>query len=115
MTEADDTGSTPVTGAEIEASIYDLVGAASLSAFVLDTIRDKIAQDERVSISYTEGLGWLEGRLSAAAENLLAIHEQRATNWHTTNEARDIQRALALAVKRGELRDAARGEGRAAA
>jgi hypothetical protein len=118
MTEADDTVSTAATWVEVEPAIYDLVGAASLAAMVLDTIREKTSQEERVPISYTDGLGWLEGRLSAAAENLLAIHEKRATNWSTMVPMQDIQHALELAEKRGEIRaaeNAARGMGRAAA
>ncbi|UPY37032.1 hypothetical protein [Sediminicoccus sp. KRV36] len=98
--------STAGTSAEIEPLIYDLTGAACLAALVLEAIREDGSR--ATSTSVREALGWLDNRLTVAAENMLAVHEDRATHWFTMMENDSIRKALDRAAERGEARETAR-------
>lgn len=72
----------------LETALNDLTGAASLSALVLSAIANDATQAE--SQAHTEGLRWLSVRLGAAAENLLALHDERSTRFNTMADAEEV-------------------------
>jgi predicted PhzF superfamily epimerase YddE/YHI9 len=90
----------PALPRDLEPAVNDLAGAASIAAAILSIVRtDHEAAD---SLAIKEGLGGLEVRLNAAAENLLAVQERRAPRWNTTMDADMIADALAAIPHGGE-------------
>lgn len=87
---------------DCEAAIYEIAGAASIASFVFDAI----AEDPNAASSQALRLGmsWLDQRLAASAENLVALLEMRAPRWVTTANESEIAEALALAERAGKDR-----------
>lgn len=90
----------------IETALNDLAGAASLSALVLDAIADDAAKAD--SEAYREGLRWLVERLGSAAENALALHEERAPRYRTMADAEEIIAELGKARRIAMAKEAGR-------
>jgi hypothetical protein len=101
MNEASDT---PTTDGQyrrdIEPALNELAGLAGVAALLFDALHEN--SERATSDSAQQAFGWLDTRLSAAAEHALAIHERRATRWNTLMEADDIREALKRAEADGE-------------
>ena len=84
---------------DYQAIVHEMAGAASIAALVLGMARDD--EDGSItSLGLKAGLSWLEAKLSAAAENLLAIYGGREPHWLTMGDVEGRQEALARAAAR---------------